>query len=99
MFCLFLGKEKDCGPIITLLIMTLSIVARDFCLFHSRAARGENFLVQRGRVGGGGLSSCWFMLAVGCVCKIPVIEEVDMGPSVYSGKFKGNINIVRFIYH
>ena len=57
-----------------------------FCLFDSRAARGEDFLVQRGRVGGGGLSSMswWFMLAVGCVCKIPVIEEVDMGPSLYS---------------
>ena len=39
------------------------------------------------------------MLAIGCVCKIPVIEEVDMGPSVYSGKFKGNIKIVRFLYH
>ena len=70
-----------------------------FCLFDSRAARGEDFLVQRGRVGGGGLSSCWFMLAIGCVCKIPFIEEVDMGLSVYSGKFKGSIEIVRFIYH
>ena len=99
MFCLFLGKEKDWGPIITLLIMTLSIVARDFLSFRLQCCKRGGFFSPERKLGGGGLSSCWFMLAVGCVCKIPVIEEVDMGPPVYSGKFKGNIKIVRFLYH
>ena len=53
MFCLFLGKEKDWGPIITLLIMTLSIVARDFLSFRLQSCKRGGFFSpeRKGRRG------------------------------------------------
>ena len=79
--------------------MTLSIVARDFLSFRLQSCKRGGFFSPE-RKGRRGWVIVMLVYVGNRVClQNPVIEEVDMGPSVYSGKFKGNTKIVRFIHH